>query len=116
VHQFQVHGPKRTVVVDDDHQVLLRLDNREYKSYLRFFVPPAVVARQYVGNLARNVRRFAKRDFHMPNDAGLLTLIASFYRSVADSAPLPIPYREILLTSRIMDAAFGQLSKHADVS
>jgi hypothetical protein len=41
----------------------------------------------------------------------LLTLIASFYESVADGAPLPIPYREILLTSRIMDATFEQISK-----
>ena len=48
-------------------------------------------------------------DFHLPNEAGLLTLITSFYESVADGAPLPIPYREILLTSRIMDAAFEQI-------
>ncbi len=47
-----MYGPKRSLVVDDDHQVVLRLDNKEYKSYMRFFVPPLVFARQYVGNLA----------------------------------------------------------------
>jgi predicted dehydrogenase len=109
-HQFRVYGPKRALVVDDDHQVVLRLDNKEYKSYMRFFVPPLIFARQYVGNLARNVGRFAKNDFHLPNEAGLLTLISSFYTSVQHGAPLPIPYREILLTSRIMDAAFEQIS------
>jgi hypothetical protein len=98
-------------VVDDDHQVVLRLDNRPYKSYMRFFVPPAVFAGQYLGNLARNMRRFAKNDFHLPNEAGLSTLIAAFYKSVTDGAPLPIPYRQILLTSRIMDAAFEQIRK-----
>jgi predicted dehydrogenase len=110
-HQFRVYGPKRSLVVDDDHQVVLRLEDRQYKSYMRLFVPPAGIARQYVGNLARNMWRFAKSDFHLPNEAGLLTLIASFYESVADGAPLPIPYREILLTSRIMDATFEQISK-----
>jgi predicted dehydrogenase len=111
-HQFRVYGPKRSLVVDDDHQVVLQLENKEYKSYLRFFVPPAVFAGQYLGNLARNIRRFTKNDFHLPNEAGLLTLITSFYECVAGRAQLPIPYREILLTSRIMDAAFEQISNN----
>src|SRR5262249_5200402 len=109
-HQFRLYGTKRALVVDDDHQVVLRLDNKEYKSYLRFFVPPIAFARQYVGNLARNVGKFLRNDFHLPNEAGLLTLISSFYRSVEDDTPLPIPYREILLTSRIMDAAFEHMT------
>ena len=104
-HQFRVYGQKRSLIVDDDHQVVLRLDNKEHKSYMRFFVPPLVFARQYLGNLAINLARFARNEFHLPNEAGLFTLISSFYQSVADGAPLPIPYRQILLTSRIMDAA-----------
>jgi predicted dehydrogenase len=114
-HQFRLYGSERSLVVDDDHQVVLRLDNKEYKSYMRFFVPPLIFARQYVGNLARSVGRFAKNDFHLPNEAGLLTLISSFYKSIGDDAPLPIPYREILLTSRIMDAAFEQIKKECSI-
>jgi predicted dehydrogenase len=110
-HQFRLYGPKGSLVVDDDHQVVLRLKNKQYKSYLRFFVPPMAFAGQYVGNLARNLGRFVRNDFHLPNEAGLLTLITSFYQSVENGAPLPIPYREILLTSRIMDAAFEQISR-----
>jgi predicted dehydrogenase len=110
LHQFRLYGIKRSLMVDDDHQIVLRLDNKEYKSYVRFFVPPVTFAGQYLGNLARNVGRFARNDFHLPNEAGLLTLIRSFYTSIQDGAPLPIPYREILLTSRIMDAAFEQIS------
>jgi predicted dehydrogenase len=108
-HQFRVYGRKRSLVVDDDHQVVLRFDNNEYKSYMRFFVPPVVFALQYIGNLARNLAKFARNDFHLPNEAGLFTLISSFYKSVAEGAPLPISYREIILTSRIMDAAFEQI-------
>lgn len=110
-HQLRVYGPKGSVVVDDDHQVVLRLENKPYKSYMKLFVPPAVFAGQYLRNLAGNIRRFVKNDFHLPNEAGLRTLIAAFYKSVAHGAPLPIPYREILLTSRIMDAAFDQIGK-----
>ena len=76
---------------------------------MRLFLPPAQFAGQYLRNLARNVGRFARNDFHLPNDAGLKTLISAFYDSVRHSSPPPIPYREILATSRIMDAAFEQL-------
>jgi predicted dehydrogenase len=109
LHQFRLYGLKRSLVVDDDHQIVLQLNNKEYKSYMRFFVPPMTFAGQYVKNLARNVGRFVRNDFHLPNEAGLLTLISSFYKSVEEGAPLPIPYREILLTSRIMDAAFEHI-------
>jgi predicted dehydrogenase len=37
-------------------------------------------------------------------------LIESFYRAIAQGAPVPIPYREILLTARIMEAIFDQIS------
>ena len=109
-HQFRIYGTKGALVVDDDHQVVLHLDNKEYKSYLRFFVPPIGFARQYLGNLAGNIRKFLRNDFHLPNEAGLLTLISAFYKSVEEGAALPIPYREILLTSRIMDAAFEHIT------
>jgi hypothetical protein len=36
-------------------------------------------------------------------------LIESFYNSIREGAPVPIPYREILLTARIMDEIFNQL-------
>jgi predicted dehydrogenase len=110
-HVFRVYGPKRSLVVDDDHQVVIRLENRPYKSYVRLFVPPVTFAAQYLGNLRRNIWRFINNDFHLPNEAGLLTLITAFYESVAKGWPPPIPYREILLTSRIMDAAFDQIHR-----
>ncbi len=42
-------------------------------------------------------------------DSGMKYLIESFYRSIRQDAPVPIPYREILLTARIMDAIFDQV-------
>jgi hypothetical protein len=54
-----------------------------------------------------NIYRFLKNDFHMKS--GMKFLIETFYSSVLDDGPLPISYREILLTSRIMELIFSQL-------
>ena len=42
-------------------------------------------------------------------DSGMKYLIESFYRSICQGTPVPIPYREILLTAKIMDAIFDQV-------
>jgi hypothetical protein len=42
--------------------------------------------------------------------SGMKFLIESFYRSITDDAPLPLSYREILLTAVIMDSIFEQLT------
>jgi hypothetical protein len=41
--------------------------------------------------------------------SGMKYLIQSFYKSIVEGTPVPIPYREILLTAQIMDAIFDQL-------
>jgi hypothetical protein len=38
-------------------------------------------------------------------------LIESFYRSIRDKTAEPIPYKELLLTSWIMDEIFLQLNE-----
>jgi len=43
--------------------------------------------------------------------SGMKYLIESFYKSVLEDTPEPIPYREILLTTQIMDAIFAQLNE-----
>jgi predicted dehydrogenase len=109
LHQFRLYGPSHSLIVDDDHQILIRIENKDYKSYLRYFIPPFGYAKQYLQNFRSNFVQFIKGDFHLPFDAGLKTLIESFYSSVLDNAPLPISYREILLTSKIMDDIFEQI-------
>ena len=108
-HQLRLYGRKNSLIVDDDHQIIIKIDDKEYKSYLRYFLPPFQFAKQYIGNFSHNFMKFMKKDFHLPNEAALKTLIESFYKSVADDSPLPLSYRQILLTSRIMDAIFKQV-------
>ena len=108
LHQFRVYGPKNALIVDDDQQTLIKVYGTNYKSYLNFFMPPRVYAKQYLANSRNNIKKFIKRELH--DDAGMKVLIESFYHSVLGHAQLPISYREILLTSKIMDAIFAQIT------
>jgi predicted dehydrogenase len=107
LHEFRIYGPKNGLILDQGHEIVLRLRGTKLKSYVDQFVPPALFATQHLGNLVENLRLFLARDFHM--DSGMKCLVESFYRSIREEARPPIPYREIVLTARIMDAIFDQL-------
>ena len=109
VRGFRLYGPKNGLMLDQDHEILLRLRGAKFKSYADHFIPPVVFAKQHFGNLLTNLRLFLAREFHV--DSGLKYLIESFYRSIRQVTPVPIPYREIVLTARIMDAIFDQLNR-----
>src|SRR5207245_9234980 len=107
IHQFRVYGPQNGLLLDQDQETLIKLRGGRFKSYVEKFIPPVIFAEQHLGNLITNMRTFLARDFHMKS--GMKYLIESFYRSIIQGTPVPIPYREILLTARIMDAIFDQL-------
>ena len=107
LHHFRVYGPKNALVLDHDHQTLIKVNGGRHKSYLEKFIPPLDFGKQYLGNGIHNVRKFLGNDFHMKS--GMKFLIGEFYRSIAEGAPVPIPYKEIVQTSRIMDDIFAQI-------
>ncbi len=107
LHQFRIYGRANGLILDQDDETLIKLHGTRLKSYLEHFIRPVMLAEQHLGNAARNVGSFLARDFHMKS--GMKHLIESFYRSILQDTPVPIPYREILLTARIMDAIFDQL-------
>jgi predicted dehydrogenase len=108
LHQFRIYGPNNGLLLDQDIEALLKLRGSRFKSYAEKFIPPVNFAGQWIRNLAKNARAFMARDFHMKS--GMKYLIESFYQSILRDAPLPIPYREIVLTSRIMEEIFVQMS------
>jgi predicted dehydrogenase len=108
LHAFRIYGDKNGLQLDQDQETLIKLRGRRFKSYAEKFAPPTLLAKQYLGNLRTNLGLFVRRDFHMK--AGMKALIESFYGSISEGTPPPIPYREILLTARIMDAIFVQLN------
>ncbi len=107
IHQFRLYGPRKSIIVDDDHQIVLKSNAAGYKSYLNYFIPPLLLGRQYFSNARHNVAAFIGRKLYM--DSGKTDLIRSFYHSISDNAPPPIPYAEILRTSRILDRIFNQI-------
>jgi hypothetical protein len=95
------------LVLNQDQETLIKVRGERYKSFAEKFIPPAALASQFLGNLKTNAGTFLRRDFHV--NAGMKCLIESFYQSIAQNQPPPIPYREILVTARIMDSIFEQV-------
>jgi hypothetical protein len=106
LNQFRVYGRTNGIVMDEDDQTVIKLKGPRFKSYAEEFLPPLIFARQYRKCFRHNVGRFLARDFHMKS--GMKHLIGAFYGSIAGNLPPPIPYREMLLTARIMDETFRQ--------
>ena len=106
IKQFRIYGPKNSLIIDHEHQTVIKV-SKNYTYYLNHFISPLVDARQYLGNSVTNIKKFIKKDFYF--ESGRRYLIESFYRSISQGDPLPISYREILLTSRIMDDIFEQI-------
>jgi predicted dehydrogenase len=107
LHQFRVYGSKNGLILDQDQETLIKLRGAKLKSYAEPFFAPMIFAKQYMGGAFTNMRAFLALDFHMKE--GMKYLIEQFYGSIMTGAPLPIPYREIVLTTRIMDEIFAQL-------
>ncbi|HEY4813864.1 MAG TPA: Gfo/Idh/MocA family oxidoreductase [Chthoniobacterales bacterium] len=114
LHQFRVYGPENGLILDQDNETLITLRGKRYKSYLEQFLPPLNYALQYAGNFKQNLGAFLLNDFHPK--AGMKFLIQSFYECIVGNLPVPIPYREILLTSRIMESIFNDLSARTEGS
>jgi predicted dehydrogenase len=111
LHGFRIYGPQNGLMLDQDQETLIKLRGARYKSYAEKFVPPICVAGQYLRNATANLQTFLGNDFHMKS--GMKYLIERFYQAILADEPPPIPYREIILTARIMDSIFAQPAKTA---
>jgi predicted dehydrogenase len=107
LHSFSIYGSKNGLILDQDQEMLIKLRGKRRKSYAEKFLPPLNLARQGLSNLRTNLGLFLENDFQMKS--GMHYLISSFYKSINDSAPVPIPYAEILRTAKIMESIFEQL-------
>ena len=108
---LRICGPKNSLLVDNSSGSVVRLENKSYKSYLTFFAPPLVLARQHLRNARINIFDFLKGRLHQ--DSGMKELIERFHQSIRNESSPPIQYREIILTARIMDEIFAQIKTPA---
>jgi predicted dehydrogenase len=107
VNQLRIYGPANSMTADTITGSLIRNESRSYKSYLTYFVPPLKSAREHLGNAGINITNFLRRRLYQ--DFGMKELIERFYNIISRGGPPPIPYREIILTARIMDEVFAQI-------
>jgi predicted dehydrogenase len=106
LNRFHICGPANSMTVDLGSGSVVRNKGQSYKSYLTFLVPPVNSAREHFLNARRNAANILRWRLHQ--DSGMKELIERFHRSIATGGPPPIPYREILLTARLMDSIFEQ--------
>jgi predicted dehydrogenase len=107
LNEFRILGPENSVFVDLVTGTLVRRKNRSYKSYLTYFAPPLARALAELGNAGGNIMSFLRRRLYQ--DFGMTELIMQFSQSIRIGSDPPIPYREIILTARIMDEIFAQI-------
>jgi predicted dehydrogenase len=107
LNQLCVYGPTGSITADIITGSLIRNPSRAYKSYLTYFIPPFANAREHLRNARVNLTNFLRRRLYQ--DFGMKELIERFYNSIRLGGPPPIPYREIILTARIMDEIFAQV-------
>lgn len=111
LNRLQLYGPRNSITVDLTSGSVYTHQGRNYKSYLVFVAPPLIAARQHLGNAARNIISIARRRLYQ--DSGMQELIQRFYESFTAGGALPIPYRDILVTARIMDSVFAEVRRRA---
>jgi predicted dehydrogenase len=107
LNQLRIYGPVNSIIVDHVTGSVIRNKGRAYKSYLTYFLPPLVKAREQLRNSRLNIADFLRRRLYQ--DFGMKDLIERFYHSIRTNGLPPIPYREIMLTARIMDEIFAQI-------
>jgi predicted dehydrogenase len=108
-NEFRIFGSANSIAVDLSCGGVVRSTGRSYKSFLALLVPPVTYALEQARNAKRNALGIASGRLHL--DSGMKQLIERFHQCVRRQAPLPIPYREILLTAEIMDAIFEQMQR-----
>ena len=107
LNRLHIYGPNSSIVVDHASGNLIRNRYRFYKSYLTYFIPSLQTARVHFRNARINMTNFLRQRLYQ--DFGMKELIERFYSGIRLNGPPPIPYREILLTARIMDEIFAQI-------
>lgn len=113
LHQFRIYGDRNGLILDDDHQSVVKLKGRNYRSYINHMLPPLHLAWEHFRSSTENIHRVLRRKAHI--DARTRALIERFYQSIRTGTPLPVSHREIIATARIMDEIFAQVKTDGQV-
>lgn len=108
-HQLRLYGSRATLIADYEHETVIVSRRTNYKSYMKQIMVPFASGREMLAQALENIRRLAAST--LSYESGRRGLFEAFYNSVQGKGPDPIPHREILLTSWIMDEIFSQVQQ-----
>jgi predicted dehydrogenase len=112
ISQLRLCGIRNSLLVDQLSGTLTRHTPRNAKSYLAYVIPPLRDALQGVRHAVANVMDFLRGELYQ--DFGMRELMARYYEAIETGGPPPIPYREIVLTARLMDDIFRQVAQEPE--
>ena len=107
LNQLRLFGPANSITVDLNSGSVIVHRGRSYKSYLTYLLPSLVASRQHMAMAWRNFVGILKKEIYQ--DAGMKALIERFHAAIESGGQPPIPYREVMLTARIMDEIFARM-------
>lgn len=109
-HYARVYGTRNTLFVDYVMRTVTLDAQSKLPSAFGRLVPAFDQGFQYLREGSKNLMRFAQSDFHY--FSGLNRLFAMYYDTIVNDLPPPIPYRDILLISAMMDEIWRQVPQH----
>jgi predicted dehydrogenase len=111
MHALRVFGTRNTVSADFVGRTVTLERAPTLPSAIGRLLPAFAAGGQYLREGLRNLRRFARSDFHF--FAGLNQLFRLFYRSILDGSAPPISERDILRVSWLMDEVWAGIRSGA---
>jgi predicted dehydrogenase len=109
-HFARVYGTKNTLHVDYVMRTVTLDAQSKLPSAIGRLAPAFAQGMAFLREGGKNLARFARSDFHY--FSGMNLLFAKFYESLQAGGPPPIPYRDILRISAMMDEIFRQVPQH----
>jgi len=103
----RLYGSRNIAHVDLVARTVTLESSPKLPSAIGRLVPPFELAGALVSQGLSNVSRFLHSDFQF--FAGMRRLMSLFFDSIVDDTPVPIPYRDILRISQLMDEIFRQV-------
>lgn len=106
-HAMKVYGSKDTVELDYAARTLVYSARQTQPSALGRLFPAWVQAARFARNGMRNMRAFARHEFHYFQS--MRVLLEGFYDSIEGTGSDPIPHAQILRVATIIDAIVAAL-------
>jgi len=111
-HYSRIFGTRSTITLDYGLRTLVFDRAETLPSAIGRLLPPFAQSREHSREGFRNILRFARADFHF--FAGMRALFERLYDAARAGGDPPIPYREILRITAVMDEIFVQIREDGD--